>query len=134
MTGGRQIGRWLLAAACLALVACDGPPRTIDRLRTEIATFKGEPSEALQRKIDEDFARLDAQIAELEKKGDAVNAAQFRSSAENLRSDYRTAKMMRSIQDAKSAVRDIGAALKDAGKSIGDAFRSEEPTPTPPGS
>lgn len=128
----RRLGRWALVAACFAFAGCDNPQRTIDRLRPEIAAFKAAPSETTQRKIEEDFARLDAQIEKLERKDKIVEAAQFRSVAENLRADYRTAKVMRTMKDAQSAIQNFGAALKDAGKSIGDAFRPAGPTPTPP--
>lgn len=123
--------RHLLLIAILALVGCDSPKRTVDTLRKEIAEYKADPGDARQEKIEAEFARLDAQIDELEAKGKTAEASAFRSSAENLRADYRAARMVRSMRQAQEAIRDIGDAFKEAGQTIGDVFRSPDATPEP---
>ncbi|HVE17054.1 MAG TPA: hypothetical protein VNB29_09985 [Chthoniobacterales bacterium] len=123
---------FLLALLVAGLAGCDHPQQTIDELRTEIAAYKSAPSDAAQAKIDADFAKLDAQINQLDSSGKASKAATFRASEENLRSDYRAARMVGAVKNAKDAIQGLGNAFKEAGQSIGDAFRdSAKPTPTP---
>jgi uncharacterized protein YukE len=120
----------LSALAALALVGCDNPQRTVSRVQQEIAAYKQNPSDAAQEKIEADLATLDAQIKKLEAGGKTDEVRIYRASAENLRADYQTARMLRAMKDTQSAIKDIGNALREAGDSIGDAFR-KEPAPTP---
>jgi hypothetical protein len=122
----------LIAFLALGLTGCDSPKKTVDQLRQEIAAYKAAPSDAGQAKIEADLAKLNDQIANLERKGRTEQAATYRSSAANLTADYRAARMVRTMKDAQSALQGLGQAVKDAGKSIGDAFRdTDSPTPVP---
>lgn len=123
--------RHLLLIAILVLAGCDSPKRTIDTLRKEIAEYKADPGDARQEKIEAEFARLDGQIDELEAKGKTSEANAFRSSAENLRADYRAARMVRTMREAQEAIKGIGDAFKEAGQTIGDVFRGPDATPDP---
>jgi hypothetical protein len=120
-----------LAIAC-ALAGCNSPQRTIDRLNKELAAYKASPTDALQAQIEADLAKLDEQAAQLAAQGKTTEAATVRATADNLRADYRAARMVRALKDAQSAIQTMGQTIKDAGRSIGDAFRDDDtPTPTP---
>jgi uncharacterized protein YukE len=123
--------RLLFVLLIVALAGCDNPQNTVDQVRREIATYKAAPSDAEQVKIEADLAKLDVQIKKLAESGKTVEAESYRNTAENLKADYRAARMMRAMDDAKAAVKDIGDAVKQAGKSIGDVFREPTPSPTP---
>lgn len=116
----------LTATALCGLAACDHPQKTVDQLRQEIAAYKANPTDAAQAKIEADLALLDSQTEKLAAKGQAAEAAGYRSTAENLRADYRAARMIRTMKDAQSAIQGFGEAFKEAGQSLGDAFRSPE--------
>lgn len=127
-----SLRRALFLAIVLLCAGCDGPQRTIDQLRGEIAEYKANPSDDRQEAIEVNFARLDAQIEALEEKGKTADAAALQSSAANLQADYRAARMVRTMKEAQKAIQGIGDAFKEAGQSIGDAFRNEAtPTPAP---
>ncbi len=122
----------LLLAVCAGLAGCDNPQRTVDRLRPEIAAYRADPTDAAQMKIESDLKVLEEQIARLEAKGKTAEATGYRSAAANLVADYRAARMVRTMQDAQTALQGLGSALKDAGKSIGDAFKTvASPSPNP---
>jgi predicted small secreted protein len=119
-----------LALTAILLAGCGNPQKTVDQIRQEIIAYKADPSDARQATIEADLTRLDGQIEKLQAKGKTSEASGYRTSADNLRADYRAARMVRAMKDAQSAIQGIGEAFKDAGKSIGDAFR-EKTTPTP---
>ena len=107
------------------LAGCDSPQRTADSLRKQIMEFKAAPDEKRQAKIDEDFAKLEGQIAALQQSGDP-RAENLRSQLASLRGDYQAAKMSKAVQDAKNAIQGFGEALKDTAKSVEDAFKESD--------
>jgi len=113
----------VIAAACACLAGCDNPERTVARLRVQIADYKAAPTDAKQEEIEAGFDKLGSQIAKLESDGSELEASALRSTAENLKSDYRAARIVRSLKDAQSALEGVGNAFKEAGKSISDAFK-----------
>lgn len=122
--------KFFLLLAAIALVSCNNPQNTVDRLRKEIESFKGNPTPEKQVVIDKSFIELDDQIAVLEKNGETAKAAQFRQAEASLRGDYQVAKMAKTIQDAKNAIENFGEAVKSGAQSIQDAFKAT-PEPTP---
>jgi len=87
---GRLAAALLLAAA---LAACDTPAHTIKELRTNLDTFQKAPNMATLERLDQSFDKIDAQIRELESKGDAVQADLFRRQAMTMRYEYRSTRM-----------------------------------------
>ena len=64
-----------VAALCgLPLTACDSPQSTVDSLRREIAAFRANPGDQEQLAIEQSFAKLESQIAKLEKSGKSAEA------------------------------------------------------------
>jgi len=116
----------LLTLAALALVGCENPQNTLNTLSKEISQFRATPNDQTQIVVEQSFAKLNRQIAELETKGKTTEAANFRSQESTLRADYAAAKIAKTVHDATNAIHGIGNALKEAGQSIGDVFR--EPT------
>lgn len=122
----------LILLAALALQSCgDKPKETIELVRQQIADYKADPTETRQHQVEASFALLDAQIEKLENSNRQSEAQLYRASEENLRADFRSARMLNSLRDAQSAVEDVGNAFKDAGRSIGDAFREVTGRPSP---
>jgi predicted small secreted protein len=122
--------KFFLLLAAIALVSCNNPQNTVDRLRKEIEVYKGNPTPEKQVVIDKSFIELDDQIAVLERNGDTAKAAQFRQAEASLRGDYQVAKMAKTIQDAKNAIENFGEAVKSGAQNIQDAFKAT-PEPTP---
>jgi cell fate (sporulation/competence/biofilm development) regulator YlbF (YheA/YmcA/DUF963 family) len=122
----------LPALMAALLSGCDNPQTTVDQLRAEIAAYKSVPTDSTQAKIEVDFTKLEAQIQQLQDKGRTSESAAYRSSAENLRSDYRAARMVGAMKNAQTAIQGLGHAFKEAGIGIGEAFHAPaSATPTP---
>jgi predicted small secreted protein len=107
------------------LVGCDSPERTVTSLRKEVAEFKIAPDEKRRVKIDQDFAKLEGQIAELEQRGDP-RAGELRSQLISLRGEYQAARMSKAVQDARNAIQGFGEALKDTARSVEEAFKNAD--------
>jgi predicted small secreted protein len=114
----------LLLGAVL-LVGCDSPERTVDSLRKEIAEFRIAPDEKTRVKIDQNFAKLERQVADLQQRGDP-RAGELRNQLISLRGDYQAARMSKAVQDAKNAIQGFGEALKNTAKSFEEAFKDAE--------
>ena len=109
----------------VVLVGCDSPQRTVASLRKEITEFKAGPDEKTQAKIEEDFAKLERQISELEQRGDPA-AGELRNQLVSLRSEYQAAKISKAVQDARDAIQGFGQALKDTARSVEEAFKNAD--------
>ena len=114
-----------LLLGVLLLVGCDSPQRTLNSLRKEIAEFKTAPNEKTQAKIEEDFAKLDRQIAHLQQRGDP-SADELRNQFVSLRSEYQAAKISKAVQDTRNAIQGFGQALKDTARSVEEAFKDAD--------
>ena len=108
----------LLLLLSLLLAACQSPESTIATIRKQISEFKSAPDDVKQTAIEKSFVKLEEQIAELERKGDATQSDLFRRQATALQSDFQAARMARALSDAKNAIEGFGNAIKDAGKSF----------------
>ena len=119
--------RWIFAAAAIiGLAGCDSPSRTVETTRRQLSAYQANPDAAHQAAVEESLAKLDAQVAELEKKGDRIQADLFRRQAFSLRTDFQAAKMAQVINTASKAIQGIGEAFKDAGKSFSETFKNSE--------
>ena len=117
--------RWIFAlAAVMVFAGCDSPSRTVDTTRRQLSAYQANPDAANQAAVEESLAKLDAQVGELEKKGDRVQADLFRRQAFSLRTDFQAAKMATAINSASKAIQGIGEAFKDAGKSFSETFKN----------
>ena len=116
--------RALFCLVALGLFAgCSHNPQSlVDQLRKEIAAYKAKPDDKQKFQIDDDLAKLEGQVAEMEKRDDP-RAAEFRSKMESLRQDYEASKMANMMQDTQKALQGLGKALKDGVNSVKDAFK-----------
>lgn len=114
----RAIATLFIVAVCAVLAGCDSPENTVSTARRQLADFQAKPDNEHQAAVEKTLSKLDGQVAELEKKGDAVKADLFRRQAISLKSDFQAAKMARALTEAKNAIQGFGEALKDAGKSF----------------
>ncbi len=124
LTRAQSLGTLILILAAVFVTGCDSPQPTIDTLRKEIAAFKTTPDDKKQLEIEQNLAKLEAQVEKLQRKGDA-KADDYARELTSLRTDYQAAKMGKALEDAKKALEGFGNALKDGVKSFGDTFRKE---------
>ena len=115
----------LLLGALALVIGCDSPQRTVTSLRKEIAEFKAAPDDTRGAKIEQDFAKLERQIAELQQRGDP-SADELRNQLVSLRSEYQAAKISKAVQDARDAIQGFGQALKDTARSVEEAFKNAD--------
>jgi hypothetical protein len=80
----------LLGVLAAVLAACDTPGGTIREIRSNLEVFKKTPNMLTLEKLDASFDKIEAQIRELEQKGDIVQADLFRRQALTLRYEYRS--------------------------------------------
>lgn len=73
----------------LALAACERPGETIREIRNNLEVFKTTPNRLTLEQLDASFDKIEAQLRELEAKGDTVQADLFRRQALTLRYEYR---------------------------------------------
>ena len=119
--------RWIFAvAAVMVFAGCDSPSRTVDTTRRQLSAYQANPDAANQAAVEASLAKLDAEVGELEKKGDRIQADLFRRQAFSLRTDFQAAKMATAINSASKAIQGIGEAFKDAGKSFSETFKNSE--------
>jgi Sec-independent protein translocase protein TatA len=115
----------IILLGAVLLVGCDSPERTVDSLRKEIAEFRITPDEKTRVKIEQNFAKLERQVAELQQRGDS-RAGELKNQLISLRGDYQAARMSKAVQDAKDAIQGFGEALKNTAKSFEEAFKDTE--------
>ena len=111
--------------SAMLLVGCDSPQRTVDSLRKEILEFKTAPNERTRVKIDQDLAKLERQIAELQQRGDP-SADEVWNQLVSLRSEYQAAKISKAVQDTRNAIQGFGEALKETARSVEEAFKNAD--------
>ncbi len=111
--------------SAMLLVGCDSPQRTVDSLRKEILEFKTAPNEKTRVKIDQDLAKLERQIAELQQRGDP-SADELWNQLVSLRSEYQAAKISKAVQDTRNAIQGFGEALKETARSVEEAFKNAD--------
>lgn len=87
----QSISRAVLAGwMAFALAACERPGDTVREIRENLEVFKAEPNMLTLEKLDASFDKIEAQIRDLEEKGDTVQADLFRRQALTLRYEYRS--------------------------------------------
>jgi uncharacterized protein YukE len=116
--------RLVAATVVLALAGCDSPTRTVETARTQLATYQAAPDPVKQAAVEKSLAKLDDQIANLEKIGDRSQADQFRNQAVILRTQFQAAKMAQALNEAKNAIQGIGKAFEEAGKGFTEVFKN----------
>jgi hypothetical protein len=80
----------LLGFLAAMLGACETPGGTIREIRANLEVFKDTPNMLTLEKLDASFDKIEAQIRDLEEKGDIVQADLFRRQALTLRYEYRS--------------------------------------------
>jgi predicted small secreted protein len=118
----RALATVFIVVICALLTGCESPESTVSTARRQVADFQAKPDSERQAAVERTLSKLDGQVAELEKKGDAVRADLFRRQALSLKSDFQAAKMARALTEAKNAIQGFGEAIKDAGKSFSETL------------
>ena len=110
------VGRFASAVALIATVGCQG---AADRVRSDIAAYAKDPSEARRAAVEADFARIDADIAALR-----ADAALKNGSAREL-TERQIAELQRTRDDVHrefllAEAHVVGDATKKAVGSVGE--------------
>lgn len=79
----------LTGLLALVLSSCSKPGDTIREIKANLEVFKKNPNMATLEQLDASFDKIEAQIRDLEEKGDTVQADLFRRQALTLRYEYR---------------------------------------------
>ena len=80
----------LLGLLGAMLAGCDTPGATIREIRANLEVFKKTPNMLTLEKLDASFDKIEAQIRDLEERGDIVQSDLFRRQALTLRYEYRS--------------------------------------------
>lgn len=139
----------LLLALLLLLptTGCDNPRRTTEELRKEIEAYSTDPTQARKAEIETLFAKLDEEIARLDKRaatrtGEAREAtaaelAELKQTRRELQAEFQGAQLRQAVDQAKEALKGVGDSISDslrqAGEELRDALDGTSPTPSPTG-
>ena len=80
----------VIGLLALMLAGCDTPAGTIREIRANLEVFKKTPNMLTLEKLDASFDKIEAQIRDLEERGDIVQSDLFRRQALTLRYEYRS--------------------------------------------
>lgn len=111
----------------LFLVGCERPEKTVDQLRKEISEFRTSPDDQKSAAVEASLAKLDTQILKLRAHGSIEKATLLQEQRDSFASDFGTAKISRTLQDAKSALKGI----QDVIKKTDENLKEESPQPSP---
>jgi uncharacterized lipoprotein YajG len=117
-----------LAVAAVVMVflpGCEKPQDTLKTLQTEVSAYASNPSDEAAAKIENNFTRLDEQIAKLRQDGKATEADTLAQQKSALQTQYAAARMTASLLKAKEAAAGVGEAFRKAGEAFGEALQGQ---------
>lgn len=112
-------------AAVLGLAGCDSPKRTALALGDQISSYTKAPDPEAAAKIEQGFARLDKQIAELRDSGQFAEADIWQRERDSLQMQFAAATFAGNVQNVRKAAENIGQAFRQAGQAIGEALQTK---------
>ncbi|MBE2179845.1 MAG: hypothetical protein IAE97_05185 [Chthoniobacterales bacterium] len=117
----------ILLPAMLVLAGCDSPKKTALELQGEIAEYTAKPGSEAASRIEQNFARLDEQIAQLRASGHLDEADMWQRERDALQLRYASAAVTGNLQGVKRAAENLGEAFRQAGQAFGEALQSSQP-------
>ena len=111
--------RLLLSFAAMASVlftGCGKPENTLRTLQDEVSSYASKPSDEAAAKIDANFTKLDAQIADLRGSGKT-------DQAERIAQQRDAARMTASLLKAKEAAANVGEAFRKVGEALSQTLK-----------
>ncbi len=118
----------LVCMMSLGMLGCDRPEKTVDQLRKEITEFRAVPDDQKSVVIEKNLAKLDSQILKLRTQSKLDQASFLQEQRDSLASDFGAAKVYRTLNDAKSALKGI----QDVIQKTGEEFPNESPESASP--
>ena len=114
----------LTALVVVALLsACEKPEETLQKLQNEISAYATNPTDQAAAQIDENFTRLETQIAKVREGGNASEADVLAQRRDTLQAQYAAARMTASLLKAKEAAASVGEAFRKAAEAFGQAIK-----------
>ena len=118
--------RLLLSFAAMASVlfaGCEKPENTLRTLQDEVSAYASKPSDEAAAKIDANFTKLDAQIADLRGSGKTDQAERIAQQRDALQAQYAAARMTASLLKAKEAAANVGEAFRKVGEALSQTLK-----------
>ena len=118
--------RLLLSFAAMASVlftGCEKPENTLRTLQDEVSAYASKPSDEAAAKIDANFTKLDAQIADLRGSGKTDQAESIAQQRDALQAQYAAARMTASLLKAKEAAANVGEAFRKVGEALSQTLK-----------
>ena len=118
--------RLLLSFAAMASVlftGCEKPENTLRTLQDEVSAYTSKPSDEAAAKIDANFTKLDAQIADLRGSGKTDQAESIAQQRDALQAQYAAARMTASLLKAKEAAANVGEAFRKVGEALSQTLK-----------
>ena len=118
--------RLLLSFAAMASVlftGCEKPENTLRTLQDEVSAYTSKPSDQAAAKIDANFTKIDAQIADLRGSGKTDQAESIAQQRDALQAQYAAARMTASLLKAKEAAANVGEAFRKVGEALSQTLK-----------
>jgi hypothetical protein len=113
----------ILLGILLFCGGCSNPESIVESLEKQLAAYTQNPTPEAEAEITNSFARLDAEIARLQTRGAASEAAQLAQQRNNLRARFEAARLAGGLLKARQALENIGDTVRQAGEQIGESIR-----------
>ena len=113
-----------LVGICLLLIGCDRAHQTVVELDREISQYSTASTAETTKKIQDGFAKLDADIQALETQGKLADARDLRDERNSLQARFLSARVAVGLTKVRSSVQDFGDAVKQVGDEIGQSLQA----------
>jgi len=112
-----------ITMAAVLLAGCEKPESTLRTLQDEVSAYASKPSDEAAAKIDANFTKLDAQIADLRGSGKTDQAESIAQQRDALQAQYAAARMTASLLKAKEAAANVGEAFRKVGEALSQTLK-----------
>jgi major membrane immunogen (membrane-anchored lipoprotein) len=111
------------AMASVLFTGCEKPENTLRTLQDGVSSYASKPSDEAAAKIDANFTKLDAQIADLRGSGKTDQAESIAQQRDALQAQYAAARMTASLLKAKEAAANVGEAFRKVGEALSQTLK-----------
>ena len=119
----RRLLLTFITMAAVLFAGCEKPENTLRTLQDEVSFYASKPSDEAAAKIDANFTKLDAQIADLRGSGKTDQAESIAQQRDALQAQYAAARMTASLLKAKEAAANVGEAFRKVGEALSQTLK-----------
>ena len=119
----RRLLLTFITMAAVLFAGCEKPENTLRTLQDEVSAYASKPSDEAAAKIDANFTKLDAQIADLRGSGKTDQAESIAQQRDALQAQYAAARMTASLLKAKEAAANVGEAFRKVGEALSQTLK-----------